>query len=109
MAWMRIGRLPPYQTAVAMIGAKPGDRVAVLGSSDPALAAQVSLVTGLNGHVVVIDRAPGAADRVESAAARAGALVAFEEAPVTNVPLEASGFDIVVIDRLLGTLEGGER
>src|SRR5687767_4696563 len=47
----------PHQTAIAMIGAKSGSRVLVVGAGDAAVAGEVALVAGLNGHVLVVDRA----------------------------------------------------
>ena len=44
----------PYQTSLAMIGAKAGSTVIVVGASEPALAAEVALVTGLNGRTLAV-------------------------------------------------------
>jgi hypothetical protein len=41
----------PYHTAVAMVGARAGDRVLMIGADDADLAAHVALVTGLSGDV----------------------------------------------------------
>ena len=84
-----------------MIGAKPGSHVLVIGAANAALAAEVALVTGLNGRTVVIERAAGSQAAIESAAARAGALIDFEDAPATMLPLDTDTFDIVIIRRSL--------
>ncbi|MFI5178100.1 MAG: methyltransferase domain-containing protein [Vicinamibacterales bacterium] len=99
----------PYQTGVAMVGARPGDRVLVIGSTDPGLPAALSLVTGLTGEVRAVDRAPGAAQRIASAAAKAGALVEFDDAPPTRLPFDAGAFDVAVINRRLSSLAEAER
>jgi ubiquinone/menaquinone biosynthesis C-methylase UbiE len=100
MEWFRIGP-SPFQTRLAMVGAKAGDRVLVVGAGDGRVAAEVALVTGLNGHVLAVDPAPGAAGRVAAAAARAGALVEFEEAPFERLPVDAAAFDVIVLNRAL--------
>lgn len=94
-AWFRKG-LSPHHTALAMIGAKSGDRVAVIGAGDPDLAAELALVTGLNGETTVLASEPDAQARVEAAAGTAGALVAFIEAGTTPLPFGPGSHDIVV-------------
>jgi SAM-dependent methyltransferase len=96
MSWFKRG-LPPHQTALAMIGARAGDRVLFVGAGAPTLAAEVARVTGLNGRTLVLDGAAGARGRVDRAAADAGTLVEFEEAPPTMMPIDADAFDIAVI------------
>ena len=99
----------PHQTAIAMIGAKSGSRVLVVGAGDAAIAAEVALVAGLNGHVLVVDRVAGAAARVDAAAAKAGALVEFQDAPVTMLPLDPDSFDIVVLNRRYAEMSDEDR
>jgi ubiquinone/menaquinone biosynthesis C-methylase UbiE len=101
--------MSPRQTALAMIGAKAQDRVLVIGSADAALSAELARVTGLNGELRVVDRAQGAAEAVEAAAARAGVLVEFVDAPPSMLPLDTGAYDIVVIQRRLATLGAGQR
>jgi ubiquinone/menaquinone biosynthesis C-methylase UbiE len=87
----------PNQTALAMIGAKPGSQVLVLGAGDGHVAAAVAGVTGLNGRTVVIDPSPDAQTSVERAAAAAGVLIDFQQAALANLPADAALFDIVVV------------
>jgi len=99
-------------TGFAMVGARAGDRVLVLGApgkEEAALAAEIAAITGLNGRTVVIDVGAEARARVERAAAKAGSLVEFEWAPVTMLPLNAGEFDIAVINRQLALLDGRNR
>ena len=93
LSWFR-RRSSPYETAIAMIGARAGDVVLFIGNSDPDLIAQVALVTGLNGRTIVRD--PGAAARttIDRAAAEAGALVEYEDTPP---PASDSICDVVII------------
>ena len=84
-----------------MIGAKPGGRVLVIGGANGALVAELALVTGLNGRTLVVDRSQAMRDQVKAAAARAGALVDYEDAPATMLPLDPDTFDVVVIPHVL--------
>jgi ubiquinone/menaquinone biosynthesis C-methylase UbiE len=95
-----------------MVAARAGDAVAILGApghTEAALAAEIGLETGLNGRTLVIDVGAEARARVETAAAKAGALVEFEWAPVTMLPVDAGAFDVAVINRQLATLDGRNR
>lgn len=96
LRWFRPG-LPPHQAALAMIGVRAGDAVLFTDAGEPALAAEVALVTGLNGRTVVVDRAGEARARVERAAAEAGALLEFEEGPADRLPFDRDTFDVVVV------------
>jgi ubiquinone/menaquinone biosynthesis C-methylase UbiE len=95
-AWFRKG-LSPHHTGIAMVGAKPGDRVLVVGALDPDFAAEIALVTGLNGSTTVADADASARTRVEASAARAGALVEFLAAPSAALSVPDASQDIVVI------------
>jgi ubiquinone/menaquinone biosynthesis C-methylase UbiE len=99
----------PKLTALPIIGVRSGDRVLVVGAGDPALPAELAKVTGLNGHLVVVDRERGAAERVEHAAMQAGALVAFEDAPPTMLPFDPDDFRVVVMNRRLATLSDSDQ
>ena len=80
-----------------MTGVKPADSVLVVGASDGGLAADVALVTGLNGRTVVVDSAAVSQAGVDAAAAKVGALVEFLVAPATALPLDPEGFDVVIV------------
>ena len=99
----------PHQTALAMIGAKPGSTVIVIGVGDPALAAEVALVTGLNGRTLVIVPSADAQPRVETAAASAGALVDVETSDPTSLPAADSVFDIAVVTDLAPATPNGDQ
>ena len=98
----------PHQTSLAMIGAKAGDRVLFAGRDQPALAAELALVTGLNGQTVVL--APTALQpQFEAAAAQAGSLI--ELATYEGGPLQAfdQRFDLVVWAAELAAMPEAER
>jgi ubiquinone/menaquinone biosynthesis C-methylase UbiE len=98
----------PHRTALAMIGAKPGQQVLVLGAGDGRLVAAVAGVTGLNGRTLVVDPAPESQARVEAAAADEGVLVESECKPLDALSSDAGAFDIVVVNRAMG-LAGVDR
>jgi ubiquinone/menaquinone biosynthesis C-methylase UbiE len=100
MKWLRPGP-PPHQTALAMIGAKAGQHVLIVGAADSGLAAAVAGVTGLNGRTLVIDPLPDAQRSIETAAADAGTLVDFEQRSLSNLPAEPGAFDLVVLSQSL--------
>jgi len=92
-----------------MIGAKAGDRVLVLGAADGDLAGEIGRVTGLNGRTLVVDSDQTAAKHVEAGAAKAGALVEFEAAPIAMLPIDPSSFDIVVLNNQVSHASDGHR
>ena len=83
-----------------MIGAKTGSTVIIVGASEPELAAEVALVTGLNGRTIVAIPSPDSKPQIELAAANAGALVEIETAPPTTLPVGDGTVDIAVITGL---------
>jgi ubiquinone/menaquinone biosynthesis C-methylase UbiE len=87
----------PHRTAVSMVGARPGDTVLFCGAGRPDVAGAVGAVTGLNGQTTVVDRQLGAKARVATGAADAGALVDFEDAPLTLLPFDSGKWDVAVI------------
>ena len=87
-----------------MIGARPGDSVLFCGAGRPDLAGSVGGVTGLNGQTTVVDRRKGAAERVAAGARAAGALVDFEDAPLSMLPFDAQQWDAVVLPEGLTAL-----
>jgi ubiquinone/menaquinone biosynthesis C-methylase UbiE len=91
-----------------MVGVKRGDQVVVVGAADPDLAAQIAVATGLNGQTLVVDRADGR-PRVEAAARRAGALVEYEVAAATSLPVAEESTDVLVLALGLGTLSAQDR
>jgi ubiquinone/menaquinone biosynthesis C-methylase UbiE len=107
LKWFRKG-LPPYHAAMAMVGVRSGNQVVVVGAADADLPAQIAVVTGLNGRTLVVDRGE-ARVRVEAAARRAGALVDFEEAPPTSLPVAAESTDVLVLAWGLASLSADER
>ncbi len=94
----------PEQSAVAMLGIKGGDSVLVAGAGRPDLAGAIGAITGLNGQTTVADNTDGAAGRVSRAAANAGALVEFVQAPLAMLPMDGQTFDVVILPSGLASL-----
>jgi ubiquinone/menaquinone biosynthesis C-methylase UbiE len=97
-----------HQTELAMVAARAGERVIVLGAQDPALAAALARVTGADGDLIVVDNADATA-RLEAAADLASPLVQFRRAPLTAVPVEPDSANVAVLVRALGALNEAER
>ncbi|MEZ5316443.1 MAG: methyltransferase domain-containing protein [Vicinamibacterales bacterium] len=95
------GGPPPFQTALAMIGAKPGQTVVLAGAGDGRLAAQLAQVTGLNGRTLVVD-APDATARAEVVATAAGALIEPAPGRPDALPVDAGMADVVVLHQVVG-------
>lgn len=108
LTWFRPGP-SRYQTALAMVGAKSGDRVLVAGHPDPALVAEVAHVTGLNGQTTAAGPVESQAS-VVAAAEKAGVLVDFvaHDRSVGPIPTLAAPTDIVVLAVPLGRLPPDE-
>ena len=106
MKWFR-SALPPYQTALAMLGAKAGQRVMCLGAADAALTAELARVTGLNGQTIVVAPDATAEKRVEEAAAAAGVLV--ELAGASGGAERPDAYDLVAIIHAWTALDAGTR
>jgi len=93
---------------LAMIGAKAGDHVLVVGTRYPAVAAELARATGLNGQTLVVGPE---ADRavIEAAAAEAGTLIDFQPQQAIAIGRADNPFDIVVSVRPLGELSDVDR
>jgi hypothetical protein len=101
--------LSPHQTALAMIGARPGDRVLVAGRPVPHVVAELARTTGLSGQTLLAV-APGVRSSYERAAGEAGVLVEMWEASGVEVLVPSTGqqHDLVVLHFDLGRLGEGE-
>jgi hypothetical protein len=100
----------PHQTTLAMVGARPGDRVLVAGRPDPGVVAELARTTGLNGQtllaVATALRAP-----YQQAADNAGVLVEHADAgpEPTALPDTTDPHDVVVLHFDLATLDEPKR
>lgn len=101
---------PPHQMALAMIGARPGNRVLVAGTPVPAVVAELARTTGLLGQTLLAgpdtSRAP-----YEHAAAEAGVLVEHVDAPAntSTLPQTEGHHDLVALHFDLHALDSETR
>lgn len=99
--WFRPTALDPL--SVSMAGAKLGDRVLVLGCSDPHLIAALAAKTGLTGRACAVDESPELATEAGRIALREGALVETSSATPSALAFEGDSFDLVILRDVLGT------
>ena len=107
MRWFRKSQLDPL--AVTMSGVKLGDRLLVLGVSDPALIGALAGKAGLTGRTVILDASEEATTAAASAVERDGHLVESFTAPWTMLPFDPHSFDVIVLRDVLNTLNAEER
>jgi hypothetical protein len=100
----------PHQTALAMVGARPGDRVLVAGRPEPGVVAELARVTGLSGQTLL---AVDAASKSPYDAAASDAGVFVESVDVahgaTRLPATDGNHDVVVLHFDLVALDEGAR
>lgn len=107
MKWIRKSNLEPL--AVSMSGLKLGDRLLVIGCSDPALIAALASKVGLTGRACAVDENEQRAAEAGRAAEREGALVETAHAPGWRPPFDDSSFDVVVLREVLSKEAPGSR
>ena len=88
---------PERETAVAMIGPRPGDALLFLGGDDLDLAGRSGAVAGLNGRTVIVDQTKGLAARLEATGGKHGALLEHIGAPLGQLPFETDTFDVTIV------------
>jgi SAM-dependent methyltransferase len=94
---------------VSMAAVKLGDRVLVMGCSDPALIAALGAKSGLTGRTFAVDESSERCREAERVALREGALIETAAARLDSVPGNAGDFDLVVLRDVLGRLDGNAR
>ncbi len=90
-----------------MAGIKLGDRLLVVGCSDPLLIARLGAKTGLTGRAHAVDADEQTAARAAEITLREGALVETSVSPFTTLPLEAAAFDVAIVRDVLPRLPEG--
>jgi ubiquinone/menaquinone biosynthesis C-methylase UbiE len=95
MKWFRKSSVAPLP--VAMSGLKLGDRLLVVGCSDPLLIAGLAGKVGLTGRVCAVDASQEKADDSRVIAEREGVLIESATAPGWVVPFSEGDFDVAVI------------
>jgi SAM-dependent methyltransferase len=82
---------------IAMSGVKLGDRLLIIGCSDPSLIARLALKVGLTGRACAVDESPARVAEAARLVERDGALIESAEAMGLSVPYESDAFDLVVL------------
>jgi ubiquinone/menaquinone biosynthesis C-methylase UbiE len=95
--------------AVSMAGIKLGDRLLVIGCTDPKLIAQLGGKTGLTGRAVAVDAQETATTAAADTATREGVLLETFTAQWNALPLDSDSFDVVIVRDVLPHLEGAKR
>jgi ubiquinone/menaquinone biosynthesis C-methylase UbiE len=108
MPWLRKTQ-PAESLAVSMSGVKLGDRLLVLGGSDPKLIASLALKVGLTGRACAVDVDPRRAEEASHAVEREGALVETFSTPYTALPFDPDSFDLVVTRDVLPSMTSEDR
>jgi ubiquinone/menaquinone biosynthesis C-methylase UbiE len=97
---------PERETAVAMVGPRPGDALLFLcgpgglGAADLDLAGRVGAAAGLNGRTVIVDQTTGVSARIDAVGGKHGALLEHVSAPLGQLPFETDTFDVAIIPDL---------
>ena len=92
-----------------MAGLKLGDRLLIVGCSDPRLIAQLAVKTGLTGRAHAVDQHGQVVDKAAAMALREGALVETSVSSLTALPFEAASFDVAVVRDALMDVAGETR
>jgi ubiquinone/menaquinone biosynthesis C-methylase UbiE len=107
MRWFR--KSSSESLAVSMAGIKLGDRLLVVGCSDPMLLAQIAPKTGLTGRAFAVDEREAIVTATGEIAAREGALVETATSQWTSLPVESNSFDVAVVRDVLPHLPAHRR
>jgi SAM-dependent methyltransferase len=93
--WFKPAALDPL--AVSMAGAKIGDRVLVVGCSDPQLIAALAAKAGLSGRACAVDESDKLATEAGRVALKEGVLIETSTAPLHALGFDRASFDLVVL------------
>jgi ubiquinone/menaquinone biosynthesis C-methylase UbiE len=99
MNWFRKTQLDPL--AVSMSGVKLGDRLLVVGCTDPRLIAALAAKAGLTGRACAVDWVPDRVAHAQRTAEREGALIETSVASRQTLGFEYASFDVVVLRDVL--------
>jgi ubiquinone/menaquinone biosynthesis C-methylase UbiE len=100
---------PGEPLVLAMTAVRMGDRLLVIGCSEPKVVAQLATRPGLTGRACAVDAAAEHVAKAAEAAQNEGALLEAETAPVSALPFAAADFDVVVISHALPQLPESDR
>ena len=101
--WFRQSTLEPL--SVSMAGAKLGDRVLIIGCTDPRLIAALAAKAGLSGRACAVDPDADVVEKAGRIVLREGALVEASAAPLNALPFDADAFDLVILRDVLRDID----
>ena len=109
MQWWPLRKSSIESLSVSMVGVKLGDRLLVVGCSDPMLLARLGAKTGLTGRTLAVDERQDVVANAATVAQREGVLVETEIAQWTSLPVESDTFDVAVVRDVLADLPAHRR
>lgn len=89
---------------VAMSGVRMGERALQIAIDDPALVGAIAAKVGLSGTAAIAVADEAGATKAREGAAKAGALVDVQVAPLHTLPFADSSFDVAVVHAMGGLL-----
>jgi ubiquinone/menaquinone biosynthesis C-methylase UbiE len=95
--WPPLRKASGESLALSMAGVKLGDRLLVIGCSDPLLIAQLAGKTGLTGRTVAVDEREPVVAAAADVAAREGVLLETFTVPLNALSLDTESFDVVIV------------
>ena len=101
MKWLPLRESTAESLAVSMAGIKLGDRLLVVGCSDPLLIAQLASKTGLTGRAHAVDERDAVVANAARIALGEGALVETSVSSFGTLSLDAASFDVAVVRDVL--------
>lgn len=100
---------PGEPLVVAMTAVRMGDRLLVIGCSEPKVVALLAGKPGLTGRACAVDDSAERTAKAAAAAQNEGALLESETAAFTALPYDEGSFDVVAVSHLLPRLDAGTR
>ena len=95
--------------AISMCGLKLGNRLLVIGASDPALMAGLASKVGLTGRACMVDESPQRTAAAAALVEKEGALIESFTSPLGALPFDRELFDVVVLRNILPALDAPQR
>jgi len=95
--------------AISMCGLKLGNRLLVIGASDPALVAGLASKVGLTGRACMLDESPQRTAAAAAQVEKEGALIETFTSSLRALPFDGELFDVVVLRNVLPALDAPQR
>ena len=107
---MRFLRKPARDPlAISMCGLKLGNRLLVIGASDPVLMAGLASKVGLTGRACMLDESPQRTAAAAAQVEKEGALIETFTSSLSVLPFDRELFDVVLLRNVLPALDEHRR